>query len=96
MLRSRTGRWLRASRHAAATNRSTGRFPDGADTDSNCDRFPHPGRHHLAARTAPSGITNIKVASVAGFASGQTIMIDAGANPETAVIAAVGTAGGTQ
>jgi hypothetical protein len=48
----------------------------------------------LSAASA-AGATNIKVASVAGFDAGQTIMIDTGANPETAVIATVGTAGAT-
>ena len=42
-----------------------------------------------------AGANNIKVASVADFAAGQTINIDSGANRETAVIASVGTAGGT-
>jgi hypothetical protein len=79
---------------AGATNRSAGRFPDGLDTDSNCSDFLL-----QAATTMPSGsaagATNIKVASVAGFDAGQTIMIDSGANLETAVIATVGTAGAT-
>ncbi len=48
----------------------------------------------LSAASA-AGATNIKVASVAGFGAGQTIMIDTGANLETAVIATVGTAGAT-
>ena len=48
----------------------------------------------LSAASA-AGATNIKVASVAGFDAGQTIMIDTGANLETAVIATVGTAGAT-
>ena len=48
----------------------------------------------LSAASA-AGATNIKVASVADFAAGQTIMIDTGANLETAVIATVGTAGAT-
>ena len=42
-----------------------------------------------------AGATNIKVASVEGFAAGETIRIDTGANLETAVIATVGTAGAT-
>ncbi len=46
----------------------------------------------LAAASAV-GATNIKVASVAGFAAGQTVKIDTGANLETRVIATVGTAG---
>ena len=45
--------------------------------------------------TIPAGATNIKFASVAGFAPGQTIRIDTGANQETATIATVGTAGAT-
>jgi hypothetical protein len=42
-----------------------------------------------------AGATNIKVASVADFVTGQTILIDTGAGLETAVIATVGTAGST-
>ena len=79
---------------AGATNRSAGRFPDGADTDSNCTDFLSQPATTLSAASA-AGATNIKVASVADFAAGQTIMIDTGANLETAVIATVGTAGAT-
>jgi hypothetical protein len=75
-------------------NRSAGRFPDGADTDSNCRDF-----FLQAATTLPvasgAGANNIKVASVADFGAGQTIIIDTGANRETAVIARVGTPGAT-
>jgi len=75
-----------------AANRSIGRFPDGRDTDSLCqDFFLQPGTTISAATAA--GATNIKVASVADFAPGQTITLDTGANLETAVIATVGTAG---
>ena len=42
---------------------------------------------------ATAGATNIKVGSVAGFKVGMSITIDAGANSETATVAAVGTAG---
>jgi hypothetical protein len=42
-----------------------------------------------------AGATNLKVGGVADFAAGQTILIDTGANRETAVIATVGTAGAT-
>jgi hypothetical protein len=75
-------------------NRSAGRFPDGADTDSNCRDFLLQTTTTLSADSA-AGANNIKVASVADFGAGQTIIIDTGANRETAVIAAVGTAGGT-
>ncbi|MGH9737316.1 MAG: arabinofuranosidase catalytic domain-containing protein [Candidatus Acidiferrales bacterium] len=77
-----------------ATNTSAGRFPDGADADSNCTDFLTQAASTLAVASA-AGVTNIKVASVAGFDAGETIMIDTGANLETAVIATVGTAGAT-
>ncbi len=79
---------------AGATNRSAGRFPDGADTDSNCTDFLLQAATTLPAGSA-AGAINIKVAGVADFATGQSIMIDTGANLETAVIAKVGTAGAT-
>jgi hypothetical protein len=74
--------------------RSAGRFPDGTDTDSNCRDFQVQIALTLAVDVA-AGANNIKVASVADFGAGQTIIIDMGANRETAVIATVGTAGGT-
>jgi hypothetical protein len=77
-----------------ATNRSLGRFPDGADTDSNCADFLLQPATTLPAGAA-AGATNIKVASVADFVAGQSITIDTGENLETAVIASVGTAGAT-
>ncbi len=79
---------------AGAISRSAGRFPDGADTDSNCSDFHVQTASSLSADAAV-GANNIKVASVAEFSAGQTITIDAGANRETAVIAAVGTPGAT-
>ncbi len=79
---------------AAATYKSAGRYPDGADTDSNCTDFLTQAAATLGAAST-SGTTNIKVTSVEGFDTGQTILIDAGANQETAIIAAVGTAGAT-
>jgi hypothetical protein len=78
----------------AETNQSLGRLPDGADTDSNCTDFLLQPATTLPAGAA-AGATNIKVASVADFGAGQTIMIDTGANLETAVIASVGTGGAT-
>jgi hypothetical protein len=76
------------------TNRSAGRFPDGADTDSNCADFHLQPATTLSANSAANA-TNIKVASVADFAAGQSIAIDTGAESETAVIRTVGTAGAT-
>jgi len=75
-------------------DRSAGRFPDGRDTDSNCNDFILQAATTLPVDSAV-GATNIKVASVTDFASGQTLLIDAGENQETATIATVGTAGGT-
>jgi hypothetical protein len=76
-----------------ATNTSAGRFPDGADTDSNCNDFLTQAAATLQV-AAPAGATNVKVTSVQGFQPGQKIMIGSGADQETATIATVGTAGG--
>jgi len=78
----------------SAPHRSAGRFPDGLDTDNNRNDFLLQTATTLSADSAADA-NNIKVASVADFGAGQTIMIDTGANFETAVIATVGTAGGT-
>lgn len=75
-----------------ATNTSAGRFPDGRDTDSNCEDFVTAPATSLSVASA-AGATNIKVANVEGFAAGGTIRIDAGEKLETAKIATVGTAG---
>ncbi len=77
-----------------AINRSAGRFPDGADTDSNCHDFLLQAATIMPADSA-TGADNIKVASVADFGVGQTITIDTGTNRETAVIASIGTPGAT-
>ena len=79
---------------AGATNSSAGRFPDGADTDSNCADFLRAAATTLRTASA-AGATNIKVAGVDGFMAGQAILIDSGADQETAVTATVGTAGAT-
>lgn len=78
----------------ATGSRSAGRFPDGADTDSNCRDFHVQTASSLAAETL-AGANNIKVTSVGDFAVGQTVSIDAGDAREIATIAAVGTPGGT-
>jgi hypothetical protein len=77
-----------------ATNTSGGRFPDGADTDSNCNDFLTQAAASLST-ASPAGATNIKVDSVDGFSAGQKILVDSGANLEDAIIATVGTAGAT-
>jgi non-reducing end alpha-L-arabinofuranosidase len=75
-------------------HRSAGRFPDGFDTDSNCNDFLLQPATILSAASA-AGATNVKVASVADFVAGQAILIDAGASLEKAVVATVGTPGAT-
>ena len=79
---------------ASGAGTSSGRFPDGVDTDSNCTDFLTEPATALSA-ASDAGASNIKVVSVAGFGVGQTIRIDTGADLETAVIASVGTAGAT-
>jgi len=75
-------------------NRSIGRYPDGADSDSNCRDFQMQNAITLLA--APeAGSNNIKVGSVSGFNIGQKIIVDRGANAETSIVALVGTTGGT-
>ncbi|HZP06947.1 MAG TPA: arabinofuranosidase catalytic domain-containing protein [Terracidiphilus sp.] len=83
-----------AASPASASDTSAGRFPDGADTDSNCTDFSTEPATNLSAASV-AGATNIKVASVTGFNAGQTVRVDTGANVETAVVATVGTPGAT-
>ena len=53
----------------------------------------HNGAVLVDAVVAPAGATNIKVASVTGFAVGDTMLIDTGAAQESVTITNVGTAG---
>jgi hypothetical protein len=78
-----------------AANRSIGRFPDGRDDDSLCTDFMVQPVTTLPEGSA-AGATNIKVAGVAEFSPGQTVLIGSGPAAETAVIASVGTAGSTR
>ena len=75
-------------------NRSVGRFPDGADTDSDCTDFGVPPATVLPFG-ATAGSTAVKVASVTGFYAGQKVIIGTGADRERGEIASVGTAGAT-
>jgi hypothetical protein len=84
--------WLSLS--AALPDRSAGRYPDGDDTDNNCRDFLLQNTTNLSAASV-AGSDNIKVASVADFFVGQKIFIGTGTNREAAVIAIIGTAGGT-
>jgi len=79
---------------ASQPNRSAGRFPDGKDTDSNCSDFLVQ-RVVTISVAAAKGSNNIKVSGVADFVPGQKITIGSGTDIENAVIATVGTPGGS-
>ncbi|MGB6486397.1 MAG: arabinofuranosidase catalytic domain-containing protein [Steroidobacteraceae bacterium] len=89
------GCYIAAPGAAASAGASAGRFPDGANSDSNCGDFVTSPVTAMAAAAA-AGAKNIKVAAVTGFEPGQTIRIDAGTHAETALIEKVGTAGATK
>ncbi len=89
------GSWGPAAASVSSTDVSAGRFPDGADSNSNCADFLLQAATSLPLGSA-SGATNISVASIQGFGVGETISIDQGANLETAVIAKVGSAGASK
>ena len=80
--------------NAVRPNRSAGRFPDGYDGDDNRKDFLLQNALTMSAATVV-GANNIKSASVANINVGQKIIIGSGDNSETAVIASIGTAGGT-
>jgi non-reducing end alpha-L-arabinofuranosidase len=84
--------WLNSS--TAQPNKSAGRYPDGEDSDNNCSDFLLQNTTTLSVSSLV-GSNNIKVANVNDFSIGQKIIIDMGENSETAVIATIGTAGGT-
>jgi non-reducing end alpha-L-arabinofuranosidase len=75
-------------------NRSAGRFPDGYDSDNNCGDFLLQNTT-VVMLPSSAGSNNIKVSSVTGFSNGQKVVIGSGTNSETAVVAIVGTPGGT-
>ena len=75
-----------------APNRSIGRFPDGHDTGNLCNDFVVQPATSLP-EGADAGATSLKVAGVADFAAGQSVMIGSGADMERGMIATVGNAG---
>lgn len=81
-----------ASEVGNAVSTSVGRYPDGADTDSNCNDFLIQAAATLSVGTV-AGTNNIKVSSVEGFEPGEAVMVGSGADQEKATIASVGTAG---
>lgn len=74
--------------------RSLGRFPDGADTDSNCEDFKSQTVMTLA-NASTVGSKNIKVTTVEGLTAGKQMVIGTGANAEKVTIMEVGTTGAT-
>lgn len=90
-----SGRGLPPSAQASGEiNRSFGRYPDGADADSNCEDFLLQSSVPLLLPAA-AGSNNLKVANMAGLGVGQKIIVGSGANSETATIASLGTTGGS-
>ena len=73
---------------------SSGRYPDGDDTDDNRADF-NVQRSLTTVMGAAAGSANFKVSSTSGFAIGQTIYIGSGDNMEQAKVAVIGTPGYT-
>jgi hypothetical protein len=80
---------------SGAITASAGRFPDGADTDSNCADFLTQATATLSAASAADD-ANIKVSNVEDFEAGEKILIDTGSKLESAVVATVGSAGASK
>jgi hypothetical protein len=77
-----------------ATQGSTGRYPDGQDSDHDCTDFVTSASVRTGAAVA--GSTTVKAVTVAHFSPGQAVVIDAGANAETLTVATVGSPGITR
>jgi hypothetical protein len=77
-----------------ATQASTGRYPDGQDSDNDCVDFVTA----VSVRTgaAAAGSTRVNVDTVAHLAAGQVVVIDAGDQAETLTVATVGSPGLTR
>ena len=77
-----------------AAQGSTGRYPDGQDSDNDCTDFVTSASVRTGATAA--GSTRVKAATVAHFAPGQSVVIDAGEHAETLTVATVGSSGLTR
>ena len=80
--------------HVDPTQGSTGRYPDGQDSDNDCADFVTSASVRIGATLA--GATGVKAATLAHFAPGQVVVIDAGDNAETLTVATVGSPGITR
>ena len=79
---------------AAGPDLSTGRYPDGFDTDDNKLDF-HTGQAMTIAAPVQAGQDNVKVTSVQGLSIGQVMYLGSGSTIEKVRIATIGTAGAT-
>jgi len=82
------------SQPAIQPNKSAFRYPDGADSDNNGRDFVQQNSTSLSV-AAEAGSKNIKVASVSDLFIGQKVIVGSGLNSEIAVLATIGTPGGT-
>jgi hypothetical protein len=73
---------------------STGRYPDGFDTDDNKLDF-HTGQAMTIAAPIQAGSDNVKVTSTQGLSIGQVMYLGSGSSSEKVRIAVIGTAGAT-
>lgn len=86
------GWFMRSAAPTATPEISSGRFPDGADTDNNESDFHVQNSMNISA-PANAGENNIKVSSVQGLTPGQFIYVGAGASRERMKVANIGTSG---
>ncbi|HYQ58837.1 MAG TPA: arabinofuranosidase catalytic domain-containing protein [Draconibacterium sp.] len=89
------GFFMGGNDNAGTPDVSTGRYPDGNDSDSNCKDFVVQKTMTLAT-ASKAGSQNVKVSNVGDFSIGQKVIIGTGSNSEAVRIANVGTAGGTE
>ena len=83
-----------ATTTAAGPDLSSGRYPDGFDTDDNKLDF-RTGQAQTIAAPAKAGANNVKVTSVQGLSIGQIMYLGSGSSLEKVKIATIGTAGAT-
>ena len=78
----------------AGPDLSTGRYPDGFDTDDNKLDF-HTSQAMTIAAPVQAGQDNVKVTTVQGLSIGQVMYLGSGSTMEKVRIATIGTAGAT-
>jgi hypothetical protein len=76
------------------TQGSTGRYPDGQDSDNDCTDFVTAAS--IRTGGAAAGATRVSVVTTGHLAPGQTVVLDAGADAETLTVATVGSSGITR